>query len=211
MTHSKTQVIGYARVSTAEQNPARQIEGLEVVDKLFTDYLSGASRQDRPGLNAAIDYIREGDTFRVYSIDRLARSLQDLTKIVADITGKGASVEFVKENLTFTTSATSPTDKLMFHLLGAFAEFERALIKERQREGIALAKAQGKYRGRTPIELTEKQQTDLSHWLADDVPKTVIAKRLKIGRSTLYRLLQATEKAGGENVPDRSPYKTHAE
>lgn len=189
MTQPKTQTIGYVRVSSADQNPARQIEGLGIVDKTFTDYLSGASRTERPGLTHAIDYIREGDTFRVYSIDRLARSLQDLTTIVADITGKGASVEFVKEHLTFTANTSSPTDKLMFHLLGAFAEFERALIKERQREGITLAKAQGKYRGRTPIQLTEKQSTDLNQWLQENIPKTTIAHRLGISRSTLYRKL----------------------
>lgn len=195
MTQPKTQTIGYVRVSSADQNPARQIEGLGIVDKTFTDYLSGASRTERPGLTHAIDYIREGDTFRVYSIDRLARSLQDLTKIVADITDKGASIEFVKEHLTFTTSATSPTDKLMFHLLGAFAEFERALIKERQREGITLAKAQGKYVGRKPITLTPQQEHNLEKWLHTGIPKTVIAKRLGISRSTLYRKL-TTSKEG---------------
>lgn len=194
MTQPKTQTIGYVRVSSADQNPARQIEGLGIVDKTFTDYLSGASRTERPGLTHALDYIREGDTFRVYSIDRLARSLQDLTTIVADITGKGASVEFVKEHLTFTTSATSPTNTLMFHLLGAFAEFERALIKERQREGITLAKAQGKYRGRTPIQLTEKQSTDLNQWLQENIPKTTIAHRLGISRSTLYRKLNQRQR-----------------
>ena len=184
MTQLKTQTVGYVRVSSADQNPARQIEGLGTVDKLFTDYLSGASRKERPGLTHAIDY-----TFRVYSIDRLARSLQDLTTIVTDITKKGASIEFVKEHLTFTANTSSPTDKLMFHLLGAFAEFERALIKERQREGIALAKAQGKYRGRRPIQLTQKQSTDLNQWLQADIPKTTIARRLGISRSTLYRKL----------------------
>ncbi len=211
MEQSNTQTVGYVRVSSTDQNPDRQIEDLGKVDRLFVEYFSGASRKDRPQLTAAIDYIRQGDTFVAHSIDRLSRSLVDLEKIVTEITQKGAQVRFIKEGISFKPDDTDPRDRLMFHLLGAFAEFERSIIKERQREGIALAKAKGKYRGRAPIELTEKQQTDLSRWLADGVPKTVIAKRLKIGRSTLYRLLQATEKAGGENVPDRSPYKTHAE
>lgn len=187
MTQPKTQTIGYVRVSSADQNPDRQIEGLGAVDKTFTDYLSGASKQDRPGLNTAIDYIREGATFRVYSIDRLSRSLQDLTTIVADITNKGASIEFVKEHLTFTANTSSPTDTLMLHLLGAFAEFERALIKERQREGITIAKAKEKYPGRKPITLTDQQEHNLERWLHDGIPKTTIAKRLGISRSTLYR------------------------
>ncbi len=197
MEHSNTQTVGYVRVSTIDQNPDRQIEGIGHVDKLFTEYISGSSRENRPELAAALAYIREGDTFLVYSIDRLSRSLLDLEQVVSEITAKGANVQFVKEGLSFSAHSTSPTNRLMFHLLGAFAEFERSIIRERQREGIALAKEQGKYRGRAPIELTDKQKRDLKQWLNDEVPKTVIAKRLKIGRSTLYRILDSTDIVNG--------------
>lgn len=190
VTHPNGQIVGYARVSTVDQNPQRQVEQLGKVDKLFTDYVSGsAAKGNRPQFIAMMDYLRDGDTLRVTSIDRLSRSLRDLQEVVDDLTTSGVRVEFIKENLTFSPTSENATDKLFFHLLGAFAEFERALIRERQREGIELAKKNGKYRGRAKIILNPEKQAELHRYLEMDVPKSEIARRLGISRSSLYRLL----------------------
>jgi DNA invertase Pin-like site-specific DNA recombinase len=134
-------------VSSVDQNTDRQLEGLEL-DKVFTDKASGKDTK-RPQLQAALDYIREGDVLIVHSMDRLARNLDDLRKMVLDLTKKGVHVQFIKENLTF-TGEDSPMSNLLLSLLGAVAEFERSMIRERQREGIALAKKAGVYKGRKP-------------------------------------------------------------
>ena len=139
--------VGYIRVSTLDQNTVRQLDG-EDVDKVFTDKASGKDTK-RPQLQAALDYLREGDTLLVHSMDRLARNLDDLRKIVLDLTHKGVLVEFIKERLTF-TGEDSAMSQLLLSVMGAFAEFERSLIRERQREGIALAKKAGVYKGRKP-------------------------------------------------------------
>jgi DNA invertase Pin-like site-specific DNA recombinase len=136
--------IGYIRVSSFEQNPERQLEGI-IVDKKFIDKVSGKNTA-RPQLESMIDYAREGDTIIVHSMDRLARNLDDLRKLVVQLTNKKIRIEFVKEALTF-TGEDSPISKLILSVMGAFAEFERALIKERQTEGIALAKKNGAYKG----------------------------------------------------------------
>ncbi len=125
--------IGYVRVSSLDQNEQRQLEGIDV-DKKFTDKASGKD-MNRPQLKAALDYLRDGDVLVVHSMDRLARNLDDLRKIVTDLTGRGVVVEFVKEHLTF-TSENNAMSKLLLSVMGAFAELERALIKDRQREGI---------------------------------------------------------------------------
>ena len=125
----------------------RQLEGYQL-DKVFTDKASGKD-QHRPHLKDLLDYAREGDTVLVHSMDRLARNLDDLRKIVFSLTQRGIKVQFVKENLTF-TGEDSPMANLLLSVMGAIAEFERTLIKERQREGIALAKQKGLYKGRKP-------------------------------------------------------------
>ena len=153
--------VAYARVSSLEQNAIRQLDGIDV-DKRFTDRASGKDT-NRPQLRAALDYLREGDVLVVHSMDRLARNLDDLRRIVSDLTGRGVAVEFVKEHLTF-TSDENAMSKLLLSVMGAFAEFERALIRERQREGIALAKRAGVYKGRKPS-LTPERYRNSGHVL----------------------------------------------
>lgn len=132
-------------VSSVDQNVDRQLDGV-VLDKVFTEKLSGATT-DRPQLQAMLDYVREGDVILVHSIDRLARSLSDLLKLVEDLTKRGVHIYFDKEKLEF-TGEDNPTQHLMLSMMGAVAQFERAMIKERQREGIAKAKQRGAYKGR---------------------------------------------------------------
>jgi DNA invertase Pin-like site-specific DNA recombinase len=139
------QRIGYRRVSTLDQHADRQLEGIEV-DKTFLDHASGKDTT-RPQLALLLSFVRAGDTVIVHSMDRLARNLDDLRRIVHTLTGRGVRIEFVKEHLAF-TGEDSPMASLMLSVMGAFAEFERALIHERQREGIALAKQRGAYKGR---------------------------------------------------------------
>ena len=134
--------VGYVRVSSVDQNAARQLDGI-AVERTFTDQASGKDTT-RPKLDEMLAFVRDGDTAIVHSMDRLARNLDDLRRIVRTLTGKGVQVEFVKENLTF-TGEDSPMATLLLSVMGAFAEFERALIHERQREDIALAKQRGAY------------------------------------------------------------------
>lgn len=175
--------IGYQRVSTTDQNTARQLEGI-AIDKTFTDHASGKDI-NRPQLTAAVDYAREGDTLVVHSMDRLARNLDDLRSTVRTLTDKGVRVEFVKESLTF-SGEDSPMNTLLLSMLGAVAEFERSMILERQREGIALAKAQGKYKGRKPS-LSEDQVRELRERRTNGEPVTSLAKEFKVSRQSVYR------------------------
>lgn len=137
--------VGYIRVSTEIQNTERQLDGM-TFDKTFTDKLSGATTE-RPQLLNMIDYVREGDVVHVHSIDRLARSMADLLQLVATLNAKGVPVHFHKESMVF-TGDDSPMQKLMLNMMGSFAQFEREVMKERQREGIAKAKERGVYKGR---------------------------------------------------------------
>ena len=139
------QRIGYIRVSSFDQNPERQLDNVQV-DRQFIDKASGKDTL-RPQLDAMLSFVREGDTVVVHSMDRLARNLDDLRRLVQHFTKRGIRIEFAKECLTF-TGEDSPMANLLLSVMGAFAEFERALIRERQREGIALAKQRGAYRGR---------------------------------------------------------------
>lgn len=180
------QVVGYGRVSSASQNEARQVEALDGCDRLFIDTASGRSA-DRPELITALDYVREGDTLRVPSMDRLARNLDDLRAIVRDLTGKGVRVHFVKEGLTFTGEANS-MNTLLLSMLGAVAEFERSLIRERQAEGIAIAKANGVYKGRKPS-LNAEQIVSARERVEAGVPKAVVARDFGVSRQTLYNAL----------------------
>ena len=176
-------VVGYRRVSSASQSLDRQ--ELEGCDKVFEEKITGAKR-DRPELNRMLDYIREGDEVRVHSIDRLARDLRDLQSIIEQINDKDATITFLKEKLTFKPSAKAdPFAKLQLHLMGAFAEFERSIIRERQREGIARAKERGVYAGRKASIDVEKVKS--LH--ASGVGASEIAKALSIGRASVYRLL----------------------
>jgi DNA invertase Pin-like site-specific DNA recombinase len=177
--------IGYVRVSSLDQNAERQLEGLEL-DKRLTDKASGKDVK-RPQLQAALDYLRDGDVLVVHSMDRLARNLDDLRRIVTDLTKRGVVVEFVKEHLTFTAEENAMS-KLLLSVMGAFAEFERALIRERQREGIALAKRRGVYTGRKPS-LTIERAAELRKRAHAGEKKAGLAREFGISRETLYQYL----------------------
>jgi len=176
-------VVGYRRVSSASQSLDRQ--ELDGCDKVFEEKITGAKR-DRPELNRMLDYIREGDEVHVHSIDRLARDLRDLQSIIEHINEKDATITFLKERLTFKPSAQAdPFAKLQLHLMGAFAEFERSIIRERQREGIARAKERGVYAGRkTSIDVEKVKSLH-----ASGVGASEIARQLRIGRASVYRLI----------------------
>jgi DNA invertase Pin-like site-specific DNA recombinase len=174
--------VGYVRVSSVDQNDARQLDGL-LLDKTFTDKASGKDTQ-RPQLKAMLDYVREGDHVYVHSMDRLARSLSDLEGIVKGLTGRGITVTFTTQAMTF-TGDDSPMNTLMLQLLGAVGQFERGLILERQREGIAIAKTKGVYKGRKPS-LDDAGKETLRSLVAQGIPKAQIAEKLGISRTTLY-------------------------
>lgn len=180
--------IGYIRVSTFEQNPQRQLEQVQV-DRVFVDKASGKDAR-RPQLLELLAFIREGDTVVVHSMDRLARNLDDLRRIVQGLVKRGICVEFVKEHLTF-TGEDSPMATLMLSVMGAFAEFERTLIRERQREGIVLAKQRGAYRGRKKALPPDKIE-ELRRQIADGATKAQAARDFGISRETLYNYLAAT-------------------
>lgn len=180
---TKGQTVGYVRVSSAGQNDARQLDGI-TLDKTFTDKASGKDTQ-RPQLQALLEFVREGDTVLVHSMDRLARSLKDLEAIVTGLTGRGVTVSFVSQGMTF-TGDDSPMNTLMLQMLGAVSQFERSLILERQREGIAIAKAKGDvYKGRKPS-LDAAGVEELRALVAQGIPKAQIATKLGISRTTLY-------------------------
>jgi DNA invertase Pin-like site-specific DNA recombinase len=182
------QVVGYVRVSTTDQNEARQVEALTGTERLFVDKLSGKNTE-RPALAEMLGYVREGDTVRVASLDRLARNLDDLRRLVTDLTAKGVRVEFIKEALVF-TGDDSAMARLLLSVMGAFAEFERSLIRERQAEGIAVAKAKGVYKGRKPA-LSAEQVEHARQRVTQGVPKAVVARDLGVSRQTLYSALAA--------------------
>ena len=180
------QRIGYVRVSSFDQNPERQLEGVQVA-RMFTDKASGKDIQ-RPELERLLAFVREGDTVVVHSMDRLARNLDELRRIVQGLTKRGVRIEFVKENLTF-TGEDSPMATLLLSVMGAFAEFERALIHERQREGIALARQRGAYRGRKRS-LSADQVAALCRRVANGEAKAPLAREFGISRETLYQYLR---------------------
>jgi DNA invertase Pin-like site-specific DNA recombinase len=178
--------VGYIRVSSVDQNEARQLDSVEL-DKTFTDKASGKDAR-RPQLLAALDYLRDGDVLVVHSMDRLARNLDDLRKIVNDLTGRGVVVEFVKEGLIF-TGDDSAMSRLLLSVMGAFSEFERALLRERQREGIAIAKKAGVYKGRKPS-LTADLIVQIRKRAGEGEKKAALAREFKISRETLYSYLR---------------------
>jgi DNA invertase Pin-like site-specific DNA recombinase len=178
------QIVGYLRVSSLDQKELRQLEGV-TLEKRFVDKASGKDLH-RPQLEQLIGYVREGDTVICHSMDRLARNLDDLRKLVLGFTERGVHVRFEKENLTF-TGEDSPMSHLLLSVMGAFAQFERDLIRERQREGIALAKLrEGAYTGRKHS-LTPAQAKELCRRVGTGESKTALAGELGISRQTLYR------------------------
>jgi len=180
------QRVGYVRVSSLDRNPERQLEGVSL-DRVFVDRASGRDTR-RPELDNLLDFVREGDTVIVHSMDRLARNLDDLRRLVQGLTERGIMVEFVKEHLTF-TGEDSPMANLMLSIMGAVAEFERALIRERQREGITLAKQRGAYRGRKRS--LSPEQVEALRWrvAGGGETKAALAREFGISRQTLYQYL----------------------
>ncbi|CAI3954114.1 Site-specific DNA recombinase SpoIVCA/DNA invertase PinE (SpoIVCA) (PDB:1GDT) [Commensalibacter communis] len=176
--------IGYIRVSSEYQNTARQLDDVKL-DKVFTDKTSGVDTQ-RPQLQAMLEYVREDDIIHVHSIDRLARNLKDLNELVDNLNAKGISIHFHKENLIFKDDQ-DPIKKLMFQLLGSFSEFERSLIRERQREGIAKAKQAGKYKGRRK---TINSEAIVEAMNKEGASYRKTAKALNISLSTVQRVMK---------------------
>ena len=174
--------IGYARVSSTGQNEAAQVDILNRhgVEELFVDKASGTSRDGRPALANAIKFARKGDTIIVTRLDRLARSVLDLHTIARELQSKGVDLVVTEQNIDTTT----PTGRLMFNMLGAIAEFETDLRRERQLEGIAKAKAEGRYLGR-PV--TVDGEAIVAALAAGEKPAAV-ARRFKVARSTVYRV-----------------------
>lgn len=189
------QRVGYVRVSTLDQNPDRQLDGVPV-DRTFTDRASG-STLERPELQAMILHVREGDTVIVHSIDRLARNLDDLRGIVQGLVDRGVRVEFMKEAMVFSgdDSPASKISKMMLSMMGALAEFEWELIRERQLEGIAIAKARGKYKGRKPSLAPERAAELRRRCKIDGAVKSAIAREFGIGLTTLYDYLKEEDPA----------------
>lgn len=183
----KGKVVGYVRVSTVDQNPDRQLEGIHL-DKKFMDYASG-KKIDRPQLEAMLTYVREDDIVIVHSIDRLARSVKNLQQIIDQLMEKKVSLRFVKENLFFSSEKICPMSNLLLMMIGAISQFEGAIIHERLMEGIALAKKKGKYAGRK-----SKLTTEIKEKIIDELKtrksKNDIAKGLGISRYTLYNYMK---------------------
>ena len=179
------QKVGYVRVSSTDQNAERQLDGV-ALDRVFTDRASGGST-DRPELEALLGFVRADDTVIVHSMDRLARNLGDLRRLVEELTGKGVRIEFLHEHLTF-TGEDSPMATLMLSVIGAVAEFERALIRERQREGIELAKSRGVYRG-SQKRLSTARVAELRRRSESGEEKAALAREFGISRQSVYRYL----------------------
>ena len=180
------QKIGYIRVSSSDQNTERQLDGLEL-DRTFTDKVSGKST-DRPQLQEMLRFVREGDHLFVHSMDRLARNLIDLRQMVQELTKRGVRITFVKEGLTF-NGEDAAMSVLLLSVMGAVAEFERAIIKERQAEGIRIARQKGVYKGRKAA-LTDEQIEEVRRKVAAGIPKARIAREYECSRETVYKYIQ---------------------
>ena len=180
--------VAYVRVSTQEQNEARQIEALEKygIEKWFTEKISGKNT-DRPELQAMLDFVREGDVIYIHDFSRLARSTKDLLEIVEKLDRKKVHLVSNKENV----DSSTPTGKLMLTMIGAIAEFERQNLLDRQAEGIAIAKREGKYKGRRPIQIDDViWKRNYERYLRRELNKGELCKVLKISRPTLEKLLK---------------------
>ena len=186
--------VGYVRVSTVEQNEARQIESLKAqgVEKFFTEKISGKNTTDRKELQAMLDFVREGDTVYIHDFSRLARSTKDLLEIVELLNRKGVSLHSDKENIDTAT----PTGKLMLTMIGAIAEFERVNMLDRQREGIEIAKRNGAYKGRKAIEIDNNVfRQQYGEYKSRAITKVELAKRLGVSRPTLDKMIKEYEVA----------------
>ncbi|GAC1369633.1 MAG: recombinase family protein [Pseudarthrobacter sp.] len=183
-----------------DQNEKRQLEG-QVLDRVFTDKASGRDTA-RPELTELLRFARDGDTVVVHSMDRLARNLDDLRALVQGLTRKGVRVEFVKESLVF-TGENSPMANLMLSVMGAFAEFERSLIRERQKEGIALAKQRGAYKGRKKT-LTPERAAELVQRAGSGISKVVLSRDYGISRETVYQYLRQARMSGPPPPPSQT-------
>ncbi len=189
MKNHKGQQVGYIRVSTTTQNTDRQLDGIEL-DKTFTEKKSAKTADERKELQACIEYLRAGDTLNVHSIDRLARNLADLKTLVTQINAKGANVHFHKENLIFKgDGASDPMQQLMLNMMGAFAEFERSIIVERRREGVAVALEKGVKFGRT-AKVTPEIALEIQAKKAAGVKVEQLMNEYGIGRQTVYDALK---------------------
>ena len=204
--------IGYIRTSSEDQNTARQLDGVPL-DKVFSEKLSGKNR-DRPQLQACLEFLREGDTLIVHSLDRLGRNVRDLLDIVEELTAKGVTVSFLHPALSFTGENDSPINKLLFLMLAGFADMERNLIRERAREGIAIAKRcvtcgktrdehgrqshqfASKYTGRVPaIRAGNGKLAELQSLIAKGTSVAEMARQLGVSRQTIYSALKSQEVA----------------
>ena len=185
--------VGYIRVSTEEQHEARQMEAMKGfgIDKYFIEKKSGKNTTDRPQLQAMLDFVREGDTVYIHSLDRLARSTQDLLNIVEQLQAKGVELHSDKEAI----DSNTPTGKLMLTMIAAINQFERENLLERQREGIAIAKEQGKYKGRKQIKPEAWEEAYAKYRAREIKSVSELAKVLNISRPTVYKLIEQEEQA----------------
>ncbi|UNU73373.1 recombinase family protein [Moraxella nasovis] len=192
----KHQIVGYIRVSSLDQNTERQLDGV-TLDRVFIDKITGSTK-NRPQLNAMLDYVRFGDTVIVHSLDRLARNLEDLLDIIKQLNDKGVIFQSLKENVKFDGSSPSAMDKLILHIFGAIAEFNRSLIREAQKEGIAKAKQRGAYKGRKPAlnktqvkelkDIIESKNNSIENYKELTLPK--IADQFGVSLPTINRYIK---------------------
>lgn len=200
LKNHKSQAVGYIRVSSIDQNTARQLDGISL-DRIFTDKMTGKSK-DRPQLQQMLDYVRYGDVVIVHSLDRLARNFDDLLAIIKELNQKGVTFKSLQENISINATGNNPIDLLILHIFGAIAQFNRSLIREAQREGIAKAKARGVYKGRKSVltaETTAKinQLLEQKHQSLDEYKKLSyqkIADEVGISLATLNRYLAKNKK-----------------
>lgn len=200
-TQSKGQSVGYIRVSSIDQNTERQLDGIEL-DRVFIDKMTGATKE-RPELQRMLEYVRQGDTVYVHSLDRLARNFDDLLTIIKQLNEKGVIFKSLNENLTLDGLNNNPMDMLILHIFGAIAQFNRSLIREAQREGIAKAKKRGVYRGRQTVltperiksieELLNQKESSLDGYKKISYQK--IADSVGISIATLNRYLEKRKKS----------------
>ncbi|MFP3397637.1 recombinase family protein [Brevibacterium sp. SIMBA_078] len=191
------QMVGYVRVSTADQNESRQIEALGEVDRLFTEKVSGRNIDNRTQLKEMTAYVRDGDVVRVKSPDRLSRSTTDLLSLVEELKGKGVAVEFVDSP---ELNTDTPQGEFMLTILAAVAQLETATIRERQAEGIAVAKAKGVY-DREP-KLSDFHISTARELIARGVPKAAVARELSVSRQTLYTALKGEGNYGADAITE---------
>lgn len=183
------QIVYYIRVSTEDQDTARQEEEAKSADRVFREKRSGKNIDGRPELQAALAYVRSGDTLKVWSLDRLARSLSDLDRIVKELSSRGVTLELVSEGMAFPGGQDiDPFSEMMLYNLGVYAQFERRIKSAAAREGVAIAKDQGRYKGRKPV-LTRADVLKLRDRAAVGVAKAKLAREFDISRDTVYRVL----------------------